>query len=537
MLLGQSLAALRLLLALGLNQALLEVAIVAVLEALRDVHKGRSVKEWTQGLQVVLLHVSHAEVAVARYLAERAILVLGGTCLAAEQSHQGGLAATIAPADGHTRVQAKFQVAVLDQVVLVAGEAEGEVLGLQDCPRARLHALHGARNREAELWRPRDGWRGLRCRTVAALLFLLVRLLGVEGEVARKHRVDLLLREALLRRESGEVARRVLELLVHISHDICADLVEELGLVADDHDRRVRDGVDVVAEPLDGLLIQVICRLVEQHQVRMLQHGNSQGQAHPPARRQICYGLVEHLLWEAYRKQRVPACVVNANVLRHLDAIFQRTEAALAHEPELGIVHMNALEVFRHADDAMVCDLFHQRGLARTVLTHDAVAVVLLHLERGALEEEMPCPVHEQQVLHIQEHLVVTGSGPTLRIKGLAQHRPSHSLGHCWQLLLKCSGCITTMHFNERLQCFSDRRSDLRAGKLLLPTFENGRRCNGAAVGLHIPRKRREGRVRPKVVLCIAALPTCLPCELCVGRLAKGLASDDIRGSAAWHTV
>mmetsp|Transcript_7942 Transcript_7942/g.25270 ORF Transcript_7942/g.25270 Transcript_7942/m.25270 type:complete len:492 (+) Transcript_7942:265-1740(+) len=289
-LLGQGLAALGLVLVLRLDEALLQVAVVAVLEALRDVDKGRGVEEGPQGLEVVLLHVGHAEVAVAEDLAQGALRALREAGLAAEEGHEGGLAAAVAAADGHPRAQAELRGAVPHQVVLVLGVAEPHALGLQDRLGAGLHALHGAGDGEAQLRRARDGGPhlGRRAALAPALLALLGGLLlGVEGEVAREHRVDLLLAEALPGREAAEVPGGVLELLVDVGDDVRADLVEELGLVGDDHDRGLRDGEDVVAQPLHGLLVQVVGGLVQEQDVGRARgkHGQRNARLLPTAQR------------------------------------------------------------------------------------------------------------------------------------------------------------------------------------------------------------------------------------------------------------
>mmetsp|Transcript_1422 Transcript_1422/g.4430 ORF Transcript_1422/g.4430 Transcript_1422/m.4430 type:complete len:469 (-) Transcript_1422:1195-2601(-) len=179
-LLGQVLAPLRLLLVLGLYEALLQVAVVAVLEARRDVDEGRGVEEGPQRLEVVLLHVGHPEVAVARDLAQLAVGPLGRARLAAQERHERRLPAAVAAADGHAGVQAELHGAVPDKVVLVLGVPEVHALGLQHSPGARLHALHGTGDGEAQLWGP-SGRGDLRRR---ALLAFLALLLGVEGQVA-----------------------------------------------------------------------------------------------------------------------------------------------------------------------------------------------------------------------------------------------------------------------------------------------------------------------------------------------------------------
>mmetsp|Transcript_20215 Transcript_20215/g.30370 ORF Transcript_20215/g.30370 Transcript_20215/m.30370 type:complete len:210 (-) Transcript_20215:359-988(-) len=129
-LLCQSLAALGLVLVLGLNEPLLQIAVKAVLEALGDVNERGGIEERSQGLKMILLHVCHAEVAMTRHLAHNTLWILRWAGLAAEKRHQSRLAAAISAADGHPGVQAELHRAILDKVVLVLGIAEAQVLGL-----------------------------------------------------------------------------------------------------------------------------------------------------------------------------------------------------------------------------------------------------------------------------------------------------------------------------------------------------------------------------------------------------------------------
>mmetsp|Transcript_110130 Transcript_110130/g.350924 ORF Transcript_110130/g.350924 Transcript_110130/m.350924 type:complete len:600 (+) Transcript_110130:200-1999(+) len=127
------------------------------LESLGDINKGRLVNEGFQGLQVVLPHVGHAQVAVPRDIPQSAILVLRRTGLTAEQAHQRRLITAAGAADGDARARAQLQVRILDDVVLVLGISERHVLGLEKDTRARLHALDRAGEREGELRRARRG--------------------------------------------------------------------------------------------------------------------------------------------------------------------------------------------------------------------------------------------------------------------------------------------------------------------------------------------------------------------------------------------
>ena len=98
------------------------IYIYMILETLRDVHEGGRVEERPKRLQVILLHVGQPEVAVAPNLPEGPALPGRRAQLAAQQGHQGGLAASVAPADRHAGAEGELHAAVLDEVLLVLSE-------------------------------------------------------------------------------------------------------------------------------------------------------------------------------------------------------------------------------------------------------------------------------------------------------------------------------------------------------------------------------------------------------------------------------
>mmetsp|Transcript_9755 Transcript_9755/g.18112 ORF Transcript_9755/g.18112 Transcript_9755/m.18112 type:complete len:374 (+) Transcript_9755:156-1277(+) len=173
-LLRQGCTARRLLVVLGLDEALLELLVIAVLETLGDVGQRRCVKVRTEGLQVVLLHVSHAQVAVTGHVTELAILALRCIHLRADQRHQGRLSAAVSAADGDAGAQGQLARHVLNEVVLVLAIAEGEVLELNHSLRAGFDTLHRARDREADLWRTSNGRLDGRLLLLGAFLALLI---------------------------------------------------------------------------------------------------------------------------------------------------------------------------------------------------------------------------------------------------------------------------------------------------------------------------------------------------------------------------
>mmetsp|Transcript_115510 Transcript_115510/g.331539 ORF Transcript_115510/g.331539 Transcript_115510/m.331539 type:complete len:843 (+) Transcript_115510:1394-3922(+) len=288
------------------------------------------------------------------------------------------------------------------------------------------------------------------------------------------------------------------------------------------------DGVDVIPQPLDRLLVQVIRRLVQQDQVGVLEHGHGQRQAHAPARRQLGNRLLEHVLGETDSQQGLFARIVDADVLGHLDAVLERSEVALAHEPKLRIIDVHTFQVRRHADDAVAGDLFHQRRLAGTVVADDAVTVVLLHLERRVLQQQVAGAVHEQEVFDVQEHLLIRGTGGAQGlVAGLAQcglherHGGVREVVHVGGLALGV---------DDLLEGRGNVRGDLRAGHLLLLALEDTRLGDDIAKAAHVQRLRREDRVRAEDV--VGDVTADLPSEAHVGPRHIQLASGDVRGGA-----
>mmetsp|Transcript_34462 Transcript_34462/g.112192 ORF Transcript_34462/g.112192 Transcript_34462/m.112192 type:complete len:499 (+) Transcript_34462:410-1906(+) len=245
----------------------------------------------------------------------------------------------------------------------------------------------------------------------------------------------------------------------------------------------------------------------------MFEHGHCESHAHAPTGRQVCDRLVEHLLWETNCEERVGARSIDTDVLSHLDAVLEGTEAALGHEAQLRVVDVHTLDILRHPDDAVVRDLLHERGLARSVLSHHTIPVVLLHLQGGVLQEQMPGTIHEQEALDIQQILVVARSTDTLSIEGIAQRQASHRLGNRGQLLHHGLG-VLTVHLEEDLQSIGDIRRDLRAHQLLLLALHEDRTGHGAAEAAHLCRKRDEGSMRLNGLLQNALASARLPRKL-----------------------
>ena len=74
--------------------------------------------------------------------------------------------------------------------------------------------------------------------------------------------------------------------------------VEKVAIVGD-QDHRVRVGDKILFEPVAGLEVEVVCRLVQQEQIRRAQQQLRQRETHLPATRQVIGQLLLHLRLEA----------------------------------------------------------------------------------------------------------------------------------------------------------------------------------------------------------------------------------------------
>ena len=86
--------------------------------------------------------------------------------------------------------------------------------------------------------------------------------------------------------------------------DLIADAIEECAVVADHHEG---SGLlhQIALEPLDGFHIQVVCRLVKEKEVGILEKDFPEGNAHLPAAGVVAHGLFGTLRGEANRGEEL----------------------------------------------------------------------------------------------------------------------------------------------------------------------------------------------------------------------------------------
>mmetsp|Transcript_63726 Transcript_63726/g.177224 ORF Transcript_63726/g.177224 Transcript_63726/m.177224 type:complete len:356 (+) Transcript_63726:1556-2623(+) len=210
----------------------------------------------------------------------------------------------------------------------------------------------------------------------------------------------------------------------------------------------------------------------------MLQHGHRERQPHAPARGKLRHRLIQHFLCESDTDERFAASIVDADFFCHLDHELQAVQGALAHLAELGIVHMDTLEVCRHANDAMRGDLLHQRRLARAVVAHDAVTAVFLHLQGRVPEKEVARTIHEQHILDVKECLRIVATLVPDMVEFLAKRRAHGGLREVGEFRLKFLGTLAT-ETDCDFEAIAHLGSDLWSTELPLHAFlDDGTRDN-----------------------------------------------------------
>mmetsp|Transcript_89069 Transcript_89069/g.123688 ORF Transcript_89069/g.123688 Transcript_89069/m.123688 type:complete len:217 (+) Transcript_89069:988-1638(+) len=93
----------------------------------------------------------------------------------------------------------------------------------------------------------------------------------------------------------------------------------------------------------------------------------------------------------------------------------------------------------RHAHNAAMDDLFHQRRFACSVVTNDTVATICLQFEERVLQKELARSIHQQHVLHTQQRIgIVTLARQGIEVR--AEGRTRHSLRRLQQRLQEAFG-------------------------------------------------------------------------------------------------
>ena len=361
--------------------------------------------------------------------------------VAGDRLDERGLALAIGAEDADALAGEHRAVDVVDDA-LRAGAAFGRIAAGDVSEREhrigqalRLLELElevGAREHRRELFHPRQ-------RLDAALRLLGLARLGLEAvdELLQVRHAFLLLLEALLRLHHSDRAhlleRRVVagvagELGLVEMHGDLGDGVEELAVVADD-DHRAAVALQPGFEPDEGVEVQVVRRLVEQHQVGRAHQRAGELQAHAPAAREAVDRLVELGALEAEAEQhclrarsRVEAAgFADRNVrVRHRLAVVARLrgselgfglrESGVASEDEVGRALVGLRHLLRDLGNAPAArdrdiagvglqtagEQREQRRLAGAVAADEADLFAGLDGQAGFVEDELDAAAQRQ---------------------------------------------------------------------------------------------------------------------------------------------
>ena len=168
--------------------------------------------------------------------------------------------------------------------------------------------------------------------------------------------------------------------------NVCADFVEEAGVVRDDEGGDVGVGLEVVLEPLDVGNIEMVGRFVEEEDISTHQHGAGQSQLHLPTTRQRADLLLLATLGAAGESDLLEdsnnTVLALSLELRILDSVVQNGKISvftLVVLNEAGLDLVLGWEAVQLASS----DGAHEGTLTATVATTETVAVTLEEAKVG----------------------------------------------------------------------------------------------------------------------------------------------------------
>lgn len=211
-----------------------------------------------------------------------------------------------------------------------------------------------------------------------------------------------------------EVTAVTLKLVALVVDDVLADVVQELGVVG--HDDGCAGGVlQVVLEPLDVLDIQMVGRLIEQQNIRVLENGTGKSQLHLPSSGEGGDQAVGHVSVEAELGQLLLDFLLGGGDTDICQLLHGPGNGGLLSIGRIKVVldeHGLDLALLGETLDLLVVDGTHEGGLSGTVGSAKTVALATLQAEMGLVEEDLGTVGQvEGAVAQILTLLIVSLSG------------------------------------------------------------------------------------------------------------------------------
>lgn len=176
-----------------------------------------------------------------------------------------------------------------------------------------------------------------------------------------------------------------------VVNDVLDNVVQELAVVRD-NDGSARGRAKVVLQPGNVLDVQVVGRLIQEKDIRLLEDSTGKGQLHLPTTRKGGNGAVE-LLTEETELLELGFDLLLLGVQANL--------AELLHGPANdGLLSIGRIQVVLNVDSLdlillgetlklLVVDSTHESGLTSTVGTEETVTLTTLQAEMGLVQQDL----------------------------------------------------------------------------------------------------------------------------------------------------
>lgn len=211
-----------------------------------------------------------------------------------------------------------------------------------------------------------------------------------------------------------EVTAVTLKLVTLVVDDVLADVVQELGVVGND-DGCAGGVLQVFLEPLDVLDIQMVGRLIEQQNIRVLENGTGKSQLHLPSSGEGGDHTAGHALVEAELSQLLLDLLLGGGDTNLGQLLHGPGNGGLLSIGRVKVVldeHGLDLALLGETLDLLVVDGTHEGGLSGTVRSAKTVTLATLQAEMGLVEQDLGTVGQvEGAVAQILTLLIVSLSG------------------------------------------------------------------------------------------------------------------------------
>mmetsp|Transcript_25890 Transcript_25890/g.72250 ORF Transcript_25890/g.72250 Transcript_25890/m.72250 type:complete len:704 (+) Transcript_25890:120-2231(+) len=338
------------------------LSVVRILESPLDVGNRALFHVLFDVVEGVLCHVCDAKIRVDVVLA---LAHVGRHGFSNHHLEQRRLSCSIRSQDHDTRRQRHLQVHLIQLVLVLAGVPEIDILHLEELLRRRFDTLQASWIGEDELQRV----------LVGGKLEVMLGLWLLLDECAHAALV------------MDELAVRSPHVTLLVVDDVGANLLDECGVVTHAEHSLAVHGIDVICEPVDRALRQVIGGFVKQVNVRVHQNGTDQTELHLPTAGQLAdraelHGISEFQFIHLGHAHLLGAAGVIHEMLQHVQGFVVGVNIGTG-------IDVGGFQVTWPTFQLAVVDSVHERRLTDAILSDQRVTTSTQQAQPSLVQEDL----------------------------------------------------------------------------------------------------------------------------------------------------